>query len=520
MIGASIGATISFSNLRFIAKEGVREFLVLVIAFCAVSLMVTIQEKYAITTVVIGLIFVVSMTVLFIGGVHKGQIEKEQKEEEAKRAELRAEAEAQRLAEEEANKPKEYNLPLEKRFEHTLILGGTGAGKTSLLRTLILSDMLKANRSVVVFDSKGSLADELIKLDIPRERYVVVDPTDERPIALGLFDFPTDGVTRREKEQKLNQVIELLSFVFGALDTSTTSKQDLPLRYLLRLCLTIPDATLLTLRDLLGKDGIRDYEEYVQKLPETARMFFQQQYLSRDLGETREQLRRRVYTILENPTLERMFSQPKARFNIRELIDNPYYIIVNTAKGHLGEERSAFFSRFMVALITQAVQSRELGEEHNPCFIYIDEAAPIIDKNITNALETLREYKAGIILAFQLLNQIPHEYQQSVIANTSIKYLSALSGKDARALADDVRSHADNLLSIPKLSFLYNVRGEFTGLIPVNPRLLATAKRRKDLKQLYEENREKYGILESYTPSIVRMYAVKDDDDLEDLNKA
>lgn len=421
-------------------------------------------------------------------------------------------AEPEVIPEKEPEKdPEPYRVPLKKRFEHTLVLGGTGAGKTSLFAELITDDMATPC-SVVVFDSKGSLVDKLLRVNYPRERVVLINPTDEQSVALGLFDFDTSGATLFEREKKLNQVIELLSFVMGALDTEPTSKQELPLRFLIRLCLTIPNATILTMRDLLMKDGPQQYDQYIQALPETARLFFLHEFSSKDLAGTREQLQRRVYTILENPTLERMFSSPKTRLNMSEALDEGKLILVNTAKGALGEQRSAFFSRFITALVTQAIQSRDLSKDNTPAFVYIDEAAPIIDANITNALETLREYKGGLTIAFQSLGQIASEFQHSLIANTSTKYLASLSAKDARALSDDVRTSHESLLNLPPHTFYFHVKGEKTPRSVTTKRdVIERLPKRTDLKELLKENREKYCI-QHYAEKPKAILKVAEDD--------
>lgn len=417
---------------------------------------------------------------------------------------------------EEKPKEPEYKISTRKRFEHALVVGGTGAGKTSLFAELITNDM-QSPCSIVVFDSKGSLVDGLARVNRPREHVILIDPTDDFPVALGLFDFNTSGATAYEREKNTNQVIELLTFVMSALDADATAKQELPLRYLIRLCLTIPGATLLTLRDLLMKDGFQQYQQYVNQLPETARIFFQQQFLAKDLASTREQLQRRVFTILENPTLERMFSSPVTKLRMSEALDEGKLILVNTAKGALGERRSAFFSRFIVALITQAIQSRDLSKDNMPAYVYIDESAPIIDSNITTALETLREYKGGITLAFQSLGQIGHEFQHSLIANTSTKYLSSLSAKDARALAEDVGYAHESLMALPPYTFIRSVKGERRDTIKTTRDVLKTLPKRTDLRELFKENREKYCV--SYTERKAPVLKLADDD-FEDMNKA
>jgi hypothetical protein len=403
----------------------------------------------------------------------------------------------------------DYSVPVETRCSHQLILGSSGHGKTQLIAEQVAGDLTRPC-SVVVFDSQGDLLNRILKVDHPR--VVLIDPTDiEYPISLGLFDFKTEGVTAYDREKNLNSVIELLSFVLNSLLSSQlTSKQDVALRYAIRLCMVIPDANILTLRDIFGVK-FKEYARYTEKLSDTAKEFFETEFQSKQFQETREQILRRIYSILENQTLERIFKNSKSKLDMKRILDEGSVVLINSAKSLLKEEGSKFFSRFMVALIAQATQERTPGKEI-PVYVYIDEAAPIIDENITNLLETARKYRVGLVLAFQSLGQIPYDLQHSIITNTAIKCLGGISAKDARALQDDVQTKADDLMSIPKLSFLFSVKNRFTRVHRVTLSVLEKMPRRASVKKLIEENRAKY--CETQKKSVLPP------DDIEAYNKA
>jgi hypothetical protein len=383
----------------------------------------------------------------------------------------------------------DYSVPIETRCSHQLILGSSGHGKTQLIAEQVAGDLSRPC-SVVVFDSQGDLINRILKVDHPR--VVLIDPTDiEYPPALGLFDFNAGGDTAYDKERNLNNVIELLSFVLNSLlDSKLTSKQDVCLRFAIRLCMVVESATIITLRDVFA--GRFDHKPYLSKLSETARDFFETEFYSKQFQETREQILRRIYSILENQSLERMFKSPKTKLNMRELLDEGSVVLVNTAKSFLKEEGSKFFTRFIVALISQAIQERRPGAHNMPVFVYLDEASNVVDENVATLLETARKYRAGVILSFQSLGQIPHDLQHSIITNTAIKCLGGISAKDARALQDDVGVDAETLLRIPRLSFLFSVKNHFTRLHKVTLGVLELHPRRNKVKHLVEQNRAKY----------------------------
>src|ERR1700722_13677520 len=101
------------------------------------------------------------------------------------------------------------------------------------------------------------------------ERLVLIDPSDvEFPAALNLFDAHLDRLkTYRpvDRERVLNGVIELYEIFFDAmLGAELTQKQGVIFRYLARLMITIPEATIHTLMQLM-EDGKR-FEPFMKQL--------------------------------------------------------------------------------------------------------------------------------------------------------------------------------------------------------------------------------------------------------------
>ena len=341
-----------------------------------------------------------------------------------------------------------FTIPLSARFEHTHILAGSGHGKTQTLQHLILSDLQSPNPpGLVIIDSQGDMLSKVSHLGLFEEhddRLVIIDPRDvEHPPALNMFDVNLERINRygaADREQILNGVVELYEYFFGSLlGAELTQKQSLVFRYLARLMIQIPSANLRTMIELM--DDIGPYRDAIGRLPESSRMFFEKEFTDRQFGETRTQVKRRLYGIIENQTFERMFSAPRNRIDLGSALNEGKVVLVNTAKDFL-KSNSSILGRYFIALTLQAALERAAIPEdrRRPAFLYIDEASEYFDTNIDNLLIQARKYRLGIVVAHQYLDQLQGGLRASFAANTSIKLAGGLSDRDAHAIAPDMRT--------------------------------------------------------------------------------
>lgn len=375
-------------------------------------------------------------------------------------------------------------LPIsqETRFEHSWIVAGSGHGKTQTLQFHILEDLkrvAKGEASVVVIDSQGDLIHNISSLkrfadgEELHDKLVLIDPTDiEYPVALNLFDVGMERINKYsplDRERLINGVLELYDFVLASLlSAELTQKQSVVFRYITRLMLHIPNATIHTFRELMDVDGYEKYRSHISKLKGTARAFFETEFNSRQFEDTKRQIVRRLWGILENQTFERMFSHPRNKLDLFTEMNSGKVILINTAKELLKQNGCEIFGRFFIAMIAQAAQERATLEQRMPTFVYIDECQDYMDHNVALILEQARKYKIGMILAHQYLGQLEPRLQQSFAANTSIKFAGGVSDKDARAFAGMLRTKPDFIESQKKGSFAAFIRNVTDTAVPLS----------------------------------------------------
>lgn len=352
-----------------------------------------------------------------------------------------------------------FSVPAESRFEHCHVIAGTGHGKTQLLQKMIHDDLLAAQedgRSVVVIDSQGDLIRKLSNLELFSpfvggglgERLMLIDPSDVlHPAAMNLFDPHLErlkGYNAVDRERVLNGVIELYETFFDALlGAELTQRQDVVFRYIARLMLTIPGATIHTFMELM--ENGRAFTPYMEKLEGTARRFFENEFFSPSFSATKNQVSKRLWGVLSTPSFDRMFSQKENRIDLFDALNSGKIILVNTAKDLLKDEGCRLFGRFFMAMLVQATLERSTVPEgkRNPVFVYADEAHEYFDDRIETVLNQARKFRVSLTLAHQNLDQLSPRLRAALLTNTSTKCVGGVSAKDARLLADELHTSTE-----------------------------------------------------------------------------
>lgn len=413
--------------------------------------------------------------------------------------------------------PVPFSVPEMVRFEHCHVIGGTGHGKTQLLQKMIHADLVQSQydrRSVVVIDSQGDMIQKLSRLElfspyVPEglgDRLVLIDPSDvQHPFALNLFDAHMDRVKDYDpvdRERVLNGVVELYETFFDALlGAELTARQDVVFRYIARLMLTIPGATIHTLMQIM--ENGKAWKPYMDRLEGSGRRFFETEFFSPSFAPTKSQILKRLWGVLSTPAFDRMFSQQENKLDLFEAMNSGKIILVNTAKDVLKEEGSRVFGRFFIAMLAQAALERSTirDKDRTPAFVYVDEAHEYFDDRIEAILNQARKFKVGLTLAHQTLDQLSTRLRSVILANTSIKCAGGVSAKDARSIADELHTTPEFIDGMrrkgPKTEFAVWVKN----VTPHAVRLsvpLGFLERQYTLDDeaydlLIERNRERYG---------------------------
>jgi Type IV secretion-system coupling protein DNA-binding domain len=135
--------------------------------------------------------------------------------------------------------------------------------------------------------------------------------------------------------------------------------------------------------------------------------------------------------------LYRIFTNPQVDLHFRHLMDNGKILIVNLAKGRLGDDSANLLGALLVTTLNLAALSRsELPEqERRPFYAYLDEFQNFTTLSVANTVSELRKFGLGLVLANQHLHQLEPDVMHAVLGNAGTLITFRVGPEDARKLA-------------------------------------------------------------------------------------
>ncbi|MBV6447441.1 DUF87 domain-containing protein [Nitrosomonas sp.] len=336
------------------------------------------------------------------------------------------------------------------RFSHIYVIGRTGAGKTTLLETLAIQDIRNGN-GLCVIDPHGDLAERLVQ-NVPADRindlYYVNVPDIEQPYGYNPL--------RKVHSSRIPLAVSGLMEAFKKLwDEAWGVRMEHILRNTLYALIEAGDAKLPDILRMLSDKNYRNHV-IVKVSNEQVRNFWLEEfkaYNPRYRQEMIAPIQNKVGAFLADPKLNRIFTAAPVNLHFRSIMDDGKILIVNLAKGRLGEDSASLFGALLVTTLGLAAMSRGDIEEskRRDFFLYIDEFQSFTTLSIANMVSELRKYRIGLVLAHQHLYQLEPDVRHAVLANTGTLCTFRLGPEDAPLIAREFAPafNVTDLISLP-----------------------------------------------------------------------
>jgi len=308
------------------------------------------------------------------------------------------------------------------RRRHTYIIGMTGSGKSVLMTNLAIQD-IAAGHGVGVIDPHGTMVEDILA-HIPESRLhdvVLFDAGDvDRPMGLNMLE----AGTLAERDLAVQEMIAIFMKLFPPEVIGPMFEHNMRNAMLTLMADEQSPGTIADIPRIFTDKAYQQYKLTKVKDP-VVRAFWEKEMAKTSDFHKSEMLGylvSKVGRFVENAMMRNIIGQPKSGFNFRDVMDHKKILLVNLAKGKIGEINANLLGLIMVAKLQMAALSRaDMPESQRPDFyFYIDEFQNVITDSIAIILSEARKYRLNLTMA--------HQYMAQLVQGTDTRVRDAVLG--------------------------------------------------------------------------------------------
>jgi hypothetical protein len=343
-----------------------------------------------------------------------------------------------------------FGIKHKNRRGHMYIVGKTGTGKSTLIQTMAGHD-IEAGYGLALIDPHGDLVEAILD-SVPAGRVndvIYFNPADlEYPLPFN----PLERVARDQRHLVASGFISTLKKVWSE---SWGPRLEHILRHAVLTLLEQPESTLLDIQRLLTSDAFRELAVSRVTDPQVRRFWFSEfaKYSAWLKSEAVSPILNKVGQFLASIPLRNIVGQQKSAINFRQIMDEGKVLVVNLAKGRIGEDNCSLLGAMLVTQIQLAALSRaELPEAgRRPFYLYVDEFHEFLTLSFADILSAARKYGLNLVLAHQHLAQLDEKLRAAVLGNagTIISFRVGVEDAELLAKAFDPVFREQDLVNLP-----------------------------------------------------------------------
>lgn len=392
----------------------------------------------------------------------------------------------------------------EDRRRHIYVIGKTGTGKSQLLEEMIVQD-IKNGKGCAVVDPHGDLIDGVLAR-IPPERaedVIYFDPSDtDRPMGLNMLEAKTE----EQKHFVVTSIVGLMYKLYDPMKTGIIGPRfEHAIRNAMLTVMVEPGNTFVEVVRVLTDSTF--VQELLPKLqdPIIRRYWTDQIAQTADFhkSEVLDYIVSKFGRFVTNKLMRNIIGQSESSFDFRRVMDEGKILLVNLAKGKIGEENSNFLGLILVPRILISAMSRqEIPEEKRRDFyLYVDEFQNFATPDFAQILSEARKYRLNLIVANQFIGQMEEEVKNAVFGNVGSLIAFRVGVTDANYLQHEFQPtfNESDLINIDKYNAYIktNVHNEpvkpFSMDLTKDMTAVATSRNMKVAEAIIQLSRLKYG---------------------------
>lgn len=304
------------------------------------------------------------------------------------------------------------------RRRHLYTIGKSGSGKSVFIQNLAVQDVINGE-GVCVIDPHGDFAEYVLQ-HVPKERaedVIYFNPSDiDRPVGMNMLEVRTE-------EQKDFATQEMIS-IFYKMVTDPSMIGPMFEHNMRNVMLTLMSdmempGTIAEIPRMFTDDAF--VESWKKKLKDPVVMAFWEKEMAKTSdfhkSEMLGYLISKVGRFTENAMIRNIIGQSKSGFNFREVMDQKKILLVNLAKGLVGEINANLLGMIIVSKLQMAALERASlpEEQRHDFYLYIDEFQNFITDSIATILSEARKYRLELIIAHQYMKQLEDNKGKSTV---------------------------------------------------------------------------------------------------------
>ncbi|MBU1111100.1 type IV secretion system DNA-binding domain-containing protein [Patescibacteria group bacterium] len=306
------------------------------------------------------------------------------------------------------------------RRRHMYIIGQTGTGKTQYLKFLAQQDIMNGH-GLAFIDPHGEDVEDLLNM-VPKERaedVVYFNPADtDRPMGLNVMDV--------EGEDSAHKVVNsFIALLYKLYDPNRTGIMgpilERAIRNVMLTAMSEPGNSLVEVLRLLIDPDFAKSKVPLIKDPMVKQFWTKEMAQTSDFHKSEKlgYFISKFDRFVTEKLMRNIVGQSKSAFNFREIMDSQKILLVNLAKGLIGEENSQFLGLMIVPQILIAAMSRTdiPQEERKDFYLYVDEFQNFATDDFAEILAEARKFRLNLQVANQYMSQIDEKIKDAVIGN-------------------------------------------------------------------------------------------------------
>src|SRR3989441_2933985 len=348
------------------------------------------------------------------------------------------------------NDNRRFGIKRAARRAHMYIVGKTGTGKSTLIANLARQDLVHGE-GFALLDPHGDLVEQVFR-SVPETRrgdliYFNV-PDTAHPLAFN----PLESTQPALRPLVASGLIGVFKKIWAE---SWGPRMEYILRNALLALLDWPASTLLDIPKLLDDAAFRRHVLVYVRNDQVRRFWLREyeNYPARFRAEAIAPIQNKVGEFLVNPILRNIVGQPRSAFDLRRVMDEGKILLVNLAKGKIGEDSSSLMGAMLVTTVSLAALARAHLAEANrrDFYVYLDEFPSFTTPGFAGMLSEMRKYHVGLVLAHQHLSQVEDGTRDAILGNAGTIIAFRIGLADALLLEKEFHPElaAVDLISLP-----------------------------------------------------------------------